>query len=183
MIKAYKLNTYRCKLCGEAIILISKPSTCPFCGAHDDYVVKARNWKDENNVRDLSGVSRANLDEALQLEIDNAKFYRCSSSYSQDPETQATFKILSKIEAEHASAISKILKKPKEEIGVQDICFRLDQENVKNSVKREKRAKEFYIGAFNQANEPRVKEVFFGLIEVENDHIELLKKMETMRNI
>ncbi len=178
MIKAYQLNIYRCKLCGEAILSTDKPSTCPFCGAHDDYVVEAKDWKDENNVKNLSEVSKSNLEEALNLETENARFYRCSSSYSQDSEIQAIFKILSKVEAEHGSAISKILKRPKEDARAQNICFRLDMENVKNSIKREEKAKEFYRSAFNQAIEPRVKEVFFGLIEIENDHIELMKKRE-----
>lgn len=178
MIKAYQLNICRCKLCGEAILSTDKPSTCPFCGAHDDYIVEAKDWKDENNIKNLSEISKSNLEEALRLETENARFYRCSSSYSQDPEIQAIFKILSKVEAEHASAISKILKRSKEDGEIQNICFRLDKENIKNSVKREEKAKEFYTGAFNQANEPRVKEVFFGLIEIEYDHIELMKKRE-----
>lgn len=178
MAKAYQLNIYRCRLCGEAILSTGKPSTCPFCGAHDDYVVEAKDWKNENNIKNLSADSKSNLEEALRLETENTRFYRCSSSYSQDPEIQAIFKILSKVEAEHASAISKILKRTNEDMGIQNICFRLDRENIKNSVKREEKAKEFYTDAYNQASEPRVKEVFFGLIEIENDHIELLKKRE-----
>ena len=178
MIKAYKLNVYRCKLCGEAILSIDKLPTCPFCGAHDDYIVEAKDWKDENDIKNLSEISKSNLEEALNLEMDNARFYRCSSSYSQDSKNQATFKILSKVEAEHASAISRVLKRSKEDMGVQNICFRLDRENIKNSIEREEKAKEFYTNAYNQADEPRVKEIFFGLIEIENDHIELLKRKE-----
>lgn len=155
----------------------SKPAMCPFCGAHGDYVADAKNWKDENNVENLSQISKANLEKALQLEIDNARFYKCAKAYAQDPVIQGMFKSLSKIEAEHAEVISKILKKPKTDIGIQDICFRLDQENVKNSFKREEKAKEFYRHAFNQANEPRIKELFFGLIEVENDHVSLIKQV------
>ena len=175
MIEAYKLNVFRCKLCGEAILMSTKPTTCPFCGAHHDYVMDAENWKDENNVSNMTAISRGNLEKALQLETDNTQFYKCAKSYAQDPVIQAMFKSLSKVEAEHAEVISKILRKPKRDIGMIDVCFRLDQENIRNSFKREEKAKEFYINAYNQAIEPRVKELFFGLIEVEGDHVELIK--------
>ena len=72
--------------------------------------------------------------------------------------------------------ISKVLKKPKSDIGIQNICFRLDNENVENSLRLEEKIKAFYTKAYNQATEPRVKEIFFGLIEAEGDHIELIKE-------
>ena len=176
MLETYSLNIFRCKLCSEVIFAEHKSSTCPFCGAHDDYIVRAQDWKDENDIDDLSKISRENLEKAMELELENAKFYRCAMSYAQNAENKSIFQSLSKIEMEHAFLISKVLKKPRSNISMQDICFRLDNENVENSLKLEEKTKEFYMKAYNQATEPRVKEIFFGLIEAEGDHIELFKE-------
>ena len=132
--------------------------------------------RDENNIENLSLVSRKNLEKAMELELENAKFYRCAMSHAQNAEHKSIFQSLAKIEMEHIFLISKILKKPRSDINIQDICFRLDDENIKNSLELEKIAKEFYIKAYNQTTEPRIKEIFFGLLEAEGDHIELLKE-------
>lgn len=175
MIETYSLNIFRCRLCSEVILVEHKSSTCPFCGAHDDFIIHAQDWKDENNIKDISKTSRKNLEMAMEQELENVGFYKCSASYAQNAESKALFLGLSKIEMEHVYLISKVLKIPKSDIKLQDSCFRFDMENLKNSFYREEKTKKFYIKAYNQAIEPRIKEIFFGLIEVEGDHAELLK--------
>jgi rubrerythrin len=176
MIETYSLNIFRCKLCSEIILAEHKPSTCPFCGAHDDFIIYAHDWKDENNVKEISTISKENLQIAMEQELESAGFYKCSASYTQSAENKALFSGLSKIEMEHVYLISKILKIPKSNIKLRDTCFRLDMENLKNSFDHEEKIKKFYIKAYNQAMEPRIKEIFFGLIEVEGDHAELFKE-------
>lgn len=176
MIETYSLNIFRCKLCSEAILAEHKSSTCPFCGAHDDFIIHAQDWKDENNIKELSGIERENFKMAMKQELENVGLYKCSASYTQSAENKAIFSSLSKIEMEHAFLISKILKMPKSDISLQDTCFRLDAENLKNLFNQEEKTKKFYIKAYNQATKPRIKEIFFGLIEVEGDHAELLKE-------
>lgn len=178
MIESHNLIAFRCKLCQEAILSVEKPMVCPFCGAHGDYVTEASKWKDENAIKDLSIISKDNLEKALRAETDNVKFYHCACSYSMDMKNKSIFQALLKIKTGHILAISKLLRRSSEnEMAVQDICFRLDSENIKNAISREEKTKEFYSTAFNEAIEPRVKEVFFGLIEVGNDHIEMLKNL------
>ncbi len=174
--ETYNLNIFRCKLCSEVILAEHKSSTCPFCGAHDDYMVRAQDWKDENYIKNLSLISKKNLEKALKLELENAKFYKCAMSHTQNAKLKSIFQSLAKTEMEHVFLISKILKRPKSDTNIQDICFRLDDENVKNSLELEKIAKKFFIKVYNQATEPRIKEIFFGLLEVKGDHIELLKE-------
>ncbi len=176
MLETYSLNLFRCKLCSGTIFAEHKSSTCPFCGAHDDYIVRAQDWEDRDDIKDISKISRENLEKAMKLELENAKFYRCAMSYAQDMENKSIFQGLSKIEMEHVFLISKVLKRPKSDIRIQDICFRLDNENVKNSLKLEEKTKAFYMKAYNQATEPRIKEIFLGLLEAEGDHIELIKE-------
>ena len=176
MLETYSLNIFKCKLCSEVIFAEHKSSTCPLCGAHDDYIVRAQDLEEKNDIENLSVASKKNLEKAMELELGNAKFYKCAMSYAQDAKNKSIFQSLAKIKMEHVFLISKILKKPRSDTNIQDICFRLDDENVKNSLEREKIAKEFYMKAYNQSMEPRVKEIFFGLIEVEGDHIELFKE-------
>jgi len=175
MIETYSLNIFKCKLCSEVILAEHKSSNCPFCGAHDDYILRVQEWKENNNIDNLSKISRENLENAMNLEFENARFYKCAMSYSRDVEKKAIFQSLSKTEMEHAFLISKVLKLPKSDLGIQNICFRLDQENIEDALVREKKAKEFYLKAYNEASEERVKEIFFGLLEVEGDHIKLFE--------
>ncbi len=99
-------------------------------------------------------------------------------TYSENIELQGIFKYLSKIEAEHASLIKKILKceLPQPEKG-KEIAADNDMENIKASHEREKAATEFYIQAANEAVETRVKKVFTALSEIESDHVNLEKAL------
>jgi rubrerythrin len=176
MIETYSLNIFKCQLCLEIILAEHKYSTCPFCGAHDDFIILAHDLKDESRIKEFSAISMENLEIAMRKELESAGFYKCSASYTQNAENKALFSGLSKIEMEHVYLISKILKIPKSNIKLPDTCFRLDMENLETSFKREEQIKKFYIKSYNQAIEPRIKEIFFGLIEVEGDHSELLKE-------
>ncbi|MEA2097555.1 MAG: ferritin family protein [Patescibacteria group bacterium] len=176
MLETYNLNLFRCELCSGVIFAEHKSSTCPLCGAHDDYIIRAQDWEDRDNIKNISKISKENLENAMELEIENAKFYRCAMSYAQDMDNKSIFQGLSRIEMEHVFLISKVLKKPKSDVIIQDICFRLDNENIKKSLKLGEKTKAFYTKAYNQAAEPRIKEIFFGLLEVEGDHIELFKE-------
>src|SRR5665648_185841 len=106
-----RMKFYRCQICGDPCMAKEKPTNCPFCGATDEFLVDAADWIDENaSLVELSDISRKNLEEALQLEVNNAPFYRDAMSRTKNMELQGIFKNLSKIEAEHASTIKKILK-------------------------------------------------------------------------
>lgn len=152
-----------------------QPSHCPFCGAHKEYMVAAADWTDENeSIGELSDVSRANLEKALQLEVNNKAFYADASAKADLIELQGIFKNLSKIEGEHASAIKKILKtdppEPEEEKKTASASI---HENLEAAREREKFASSFYAQSAAEATEERVKLVFGVLSEIEADHIQL----------
>jgi len=156
-----------------------KPSNCPFCGAKDKYLVDAAEWVDENlSIDMLSEISKNNLEKALQLEVNNAPFYRDAMSRTKDVALQGIFKYLSKIEAEHASAVKKILKcelpQPEKD---KEAATDDDMANLKAAHKREKAAAAFYRKAAQGAAEPRVKKVFTALSEIEADHIALEERL------
>jgi rubrerythrin len=135
--------------------------------------VLAREWW-EPEVGQLSQRSRQNLEKALGLEVNNTQFYRCSAELAGDMEARAMLIALSKIEAEHASTISKILGLPKPSIGDDpSACHPTLAENLTEAHEREESAVAFYGQSAEEAVEPRVKEVFTALVEIESDHITL----------
>jgi rubrerythrin len=169
-----KMRVYRCLICGDAYVGYEKPTNCPFCGAHEEYLVEAAKWEDRNKGVSLTEISKKNLEKALELEMSNSAFYRCAAENATDIVVQAMFKALAKIEAEHASTICKVLGIPKPDISkVQVHCSKNDIENLKESTERETRASNFYAKAGEEATEPRVKELFMALVEIEKDHLDL----------
>lgn len=168
------MKVFRCRICGDPYVGYEKPSNCPFCGAHADFIVDADKWVDENESVNPGEISRKNLEKALELEMSNSAFYKCAAEHAIDTSCEAMFKALGKIEAEHASVISKLLSIPKPDISrIEIYCTKSDISNIEESSVREKSASEFYAKATEEAVEPRVKEVFKELVEIEKDHLEL----------
>ncbi|MFB0527768.1 MAG: ferritin family protein [bacterium] len=165
------MKVYRCRICGEVYIGEEKPKSCPFCGAHENFFVLAKEWKLLES-ESLSEISKENLRKALELEIDNTNFYKAVSERSKDVYVSSMFKGLSKVEREHASAICKHLKieKPDSKVGL-DKAVDSDPANIEEANRREKRAVKFYTEARSQAPEEEIKEFFKALMEVESDHI------------
>lgn len=169
------MKFYRCLICGDPYMGSEKPSHCPFCGAHQEHMVSAAEWVDENEtISELSEKSRANLVQALQLEVNNKAFYADASAKSSRIELQGIFKNLSKIEGEHASTIKKMLKvePPEPEEGRKNASENL-HENLEAALERERFASSFYAQAAGEATDERVRKVFNTLSEIESDHIQL----------
>lgn len=170
------MKFYRCLICGDVYMGTEMPTNCPFCGAQAlKYLVKAQDWVDENReIGNISDISRRNLEIALQLEVNNAPFYKDASAKSGNIELQGVFKCLAKIEAEHASAINKILKTepPPPEEG-KEVAGENDIDNLKAAHRREVAAAAFYKKAVSEAAEPRINKLFIALTEIETDHIRL----------
>ncbi|MFA5809092.1 MAG: ferritin family protein [Thermoleophilia bacterium] len=173
------MKFYRCQICGDSYMGKEKPSNCPFCGAADEYLVMAADWVDENeSLGEISETSRANLEQALQLEVNNAPFYRNAMSRTSNIELQGIFKSLAKIEAEHASTIKKMLKVelPQPQEGM-EVAVDNDRDNISMAHEREIAATAFYRQAADEAVEGRVRKVFTALTMIESDHIELEQEL------
>lgn len=170
-----KINVFRCRICGDPYIGTEAPMQCPFCGAQQRFFVEAKLWNiDEFNVI-LSETTKKNLEDALQIELDNAAFYDCARKVAEEKNDQyslAKFKALMKVEREHASAISKFLKISRPELE-KHTCNPNSKENSKEGFERENRAIKAYSKFRDEASEPRLKEFFGALVEIETDHLEL----------
>lgn len=170
-----KIKVFRCRICGDPYIGSEAPKQCPFCGATQRFFVEAQDWNpDEFNVT-LSEISKKNLEAALQLELDNAAFYDCAKNVADkagDHYSLAKFKALMKVEREHASAISKFLKISRPELEKQ-ACNANAKANTREGFEREDRAIKAYAKFRDEATEPRLKEFFGALVEIETDHLDL----------
>jgi len=172
-----RVQVFRCVICGDPYIGFERPTNCPFCGAHEQYIIPSYAWRDTNKM-ELTDISRKNLESSLELETGNAEFYLCISKTAKSVEIRAMFKALSKVESEHASTICKILGTEKPTTGLKkELCAAMsEQEILKEAERRENRAVKLYNEFLKQATEPRVIEFFTALIEIESDHIDIVTK-------
>ena len=168
------VNVFVCKICGEAYIGDKAPSRCPFCGAYKKYLVKGKDYNDTGDWDvELNDKDRANVERALEVEVSNTIFYKCASNKTPKLEGQKLFKILAKVENEHASVWKKILKLEKVEFPKYDACASEYKPNLEESHSREERAIKFYNQAASESSNPRLKEIFEAFVEVETDHLNL----------
>lgn len=166
------LKVFRCWICGETYLGEEKPTDCPYCGADQEFLKLGEEYE-EPDV-ELTEISKKNLEEALELEVDNATFYYCAYRRAEGPKTEGMFKRLAKVEAEHAEAICTYLGIEEPDINKksEDCSYHLP-DNLEDAHSREDRAIKHYRKFASEAEEPRVKEFFEALVEIEGDHLEL----------
>ncbi|MBN2112347.1 ferritin-like domain-containing protein [Candidatus Woesearchaeota archaeon] len=168
----HEVKLWRCKICGDPYIGNNPPDQCPFCGAHKNFIVEAKDFSETWDVK-LNEKDLANAKHALEVEISNAQFYFCASKKTDDDEGKQLFKALGKVEAEHAAVWKKILKLDKIEIPEYNKCFPSNRDNLEESHMREERAIKFYRQAAQESESPRMKQIFGALVQVETDHLKL----------
>ena len=165
------LDPYRCQICGETYLGQEIPDRCPFCGASYRHLVPAAEWIDYGKI-DMTDQSYQDCKAAIELELDNAAFYKCASDIAQTQITKSLFKRLSKQEMEHAELLSNMIDE--EEPPLPDVsCSEDDSQNMMDAHKRENRAIKFYQEVANRAPEPRIQEVFRALSEIESEHLKI----------
>ena len=168
------VKVYKCKICEEGFIGDDKPTHCPFCGAHIEYMVLVKDYV-KTEIVELSKVTKKSILAAIDLEVANAEFYFCSAAKSDNEIDATMFKRLAKIESEHASTLVKLIpgqKKP-EISREKNTCDTKNQNNLKDSHERESNAIGKYSIFLSQVHEPRVIEVFEAIIDIEKDHLTL----------
>lgn len=168
------LKLWRCQICGDPYLGEEKPVNCPFCGAHERLMVSQEDFENRIGVIDgLTDSTRKNLEAALELEIGNTQFYACAARKSGSDAAKNLFKILSKVESEHASLLCKSMGIKKPAIAEADICGGDFQENLSESHRREEGAIKHYGKFLSEAVKPRAQEIFSALVAIESDHLSL----------
>ena len=175
------LKVFRCWICGETYLGEEEPTDCPYCGADEEFLKPGEEY--ELPDVELTETSKKNLEEALELEVDNATFYYCAYNNAEGPKTEGMFKRLAKVESEHAEAICLFLDREEPDIDRNiDKCSDELPENLEDAHSRESRAIEHYRKFAVEAEEPRVEEFFEALVEIESDHLELHEaELETLK--
>ncbi len=163
------MRAFRCQICGDSYLGAESPDRCPFCGAHRDYIKRASEWIDHGQV-ELSEQSRRDCERALDLEINNQAFYACAAGKTSDQISEAFFKRLSKQEGEHAEVLSEMMGVDEPEVPSVE-CSDDDAENMRDAHERESRAIRLYQQIARRAPEPRVREVFLALTDIESEHL------------
>lgn len=166
---------FRCEICGETYLGYSKPENCPYCGAHQEYLKRLENFE-RVMPEEVSDESRENVLKAIDLEIDNAKFYACAARKTEDGLEAAVFKRLGKVEAEHAELLAEIIDVPEEEIPSYEECAEEAVENYREAHEREERAIKAYSNFASAAEEPGMEEIFEAIVEIEKDHLALSER-------
>jgi rubrerythrin len=171
------VTAWRCMICGDGYIGEDKPSRCPFCGALAKNIVLASKWTPKEGldipVKNFTEKSKKNVQEALKLEQSNSAFYFCSASKCKDVEGASMFKALAKVEREHATIWKKVLQLADVEIPKSDSCPAEYMDELQESHDRESKAIEHYKKFSAEAVEPRLKQIFNAIVEVETDHLSL----------
>jgi hypothetical protein len=165
------VKLWRCLICGDPYVGEAPPPQCPFCGAHGQFIMEAKEAAVSFDVS-LNEKDRANAEYALNVEVSNSSFYFCAADKTDDAEGKMLFKALGKVEAEHASIWKKVLKLASIPAGSES-CHTANVENLRDSHARETRAIEFYSRAGAEAENARIKQIFEALVEVETDHLNL----------
>jgi rubrerythrin len=168
-------NIYRCNICGEAYVGELKPSHCPFCGAHVHWLIDAKEYV-EPEAPILTEISRKNLEFTYNLEVNAAQIYHCIRKKTKDEFILGMFKAISKVELEHAELVGKLIDKdPGCEIPFKkELCTEDRKKSLAKTKNLETNAINFYKKFLHEATEPRVKNIFQALVEIEQDHLDLV---------
>lgn len=168
------MKLYRCRICGETYLGSEAPSHCPFCGAHREYFVDARDYPAGLFDVELTETERADLETSVETELSNTRFYLAMAAHHDNDALSSAYKRLAKVEAEHCSLFCKLLKVTKPANLLEPGEASDDWiENIDESLYREQKASALYAEFSGRATSPRVQEIFEAVSAVERDHIEL----------
>lgn len=165
------MKAFRCQNCGETYLGEFVPDRCPFCGAVGDYLVPPAEWIDYGIVP-MSEWSLAQSLRTLEIELSNSAFYRSCTEKAEFKVNAAIFSRLADQEEEHAELVGKMagLTEPHKPM---ENAPNDDGEKFAEAHAREKRAVLFYQMIAKEAPEPRVREVFRILSEIEGEHLKI----------
>lgn len=169
------MKTWICEICGDAYLGEGKPTSCPFCGARAAFIKEGKDAHPVVEAKEvLSEISKKNLLETLQLEIDANAIYLCMAGKTDSYEVMRMYKRLAIVEMEHATIVAKIMKIPMPEVGSKQ-CSDEDVANFQKTLELEDHAANLYAEFAKTSTEKHVKIMFAALNQAEQDHIELIK--------
>jgi len=130
----------------------------------------------EPGIPELTEISRKNLVFTYDLEIKASRIYHCIRKKTTDEFILGMFKAISKVELEHAELVGKLIGSDADcHIPIQkELCSADRGESLEKTRLLETNAIKHYQKFLQEATEPRVQDIFRALIEVEQDHLNLV---------
>jgi rubrerythrin len=168
------MKLYRCRICGETYLGYEAPTQCPFCGAHEEFMIAPEDYPTDVNDIQPTEVEQADLEAAIEVERGNARFYLGMADRHDNDTLRSAYKRLSKVEAEHCSLFCKLARRTKpDDLLVPGETSGQWAADIADSLAREQRASALYAQFQGRATSPRLREVFGAVRDVELDHIQL----------
>lgn len=165
------MNVFRCRICAAPYLGSAKPTHCPFCGARQKHLVAAAEFQ-PTGVAELAKKSRENLSRVLEMQVGNSTFYRGAAKVADTEEGKALFSALSRIEAEHAAVLCRLLAVDSpEELLETGECSPSHKENLAEARKRGERGVNLCRRFAQEAEEERVQEVLAAFVETGEDQL------------
>jgi rubrerythrin len=171
------MKVYICEICGDAYLGEGKPTECPFCGAHANFMKDGREahpvFLREGN---LSEETKKRMEETYELETKAVAIYNCMAGKAQDYEIKVMYKSLARVEMEHAVIVNKFLKKDRPS-DREESCSENETENFQKTIELEEHAVKLYVGFAQESAEEKAKIFFTALAGAERSHIKLIKSL------
>jgi rubrerythrin len=163
-----------CMICGEVTLAAERPSDCPFCGSAGEFLVIDMPPEHDVVPSELRPVEMEMLETSIRMEIADRDKYLALSQKADTVLARATWKRLSRIEAEHATVFAELGRKgamPQpgrvEAIGTPD-------DEIAKAQRGEAAASADYAEFAARAAHPRLKMVWTALAAVEAGHYSLM---------
>lgn len=168
------MKMYRCRICGETYLGYEAPANCPFCGAHEEFMIMPEEYPAGLNDVPVTEMERVDLESSIELERANTRFYLGMAERKDNDTLRSAYKRLAKVEAEHCSVFCKLAKvhKPADLLTAGETTGEW-KSDIEESLKRENRATALYAEFSQRATSPRLREVWRAISKVEADHITL----------
>ena len=162
-----------CRICAAPYLGSTKPTHCPFCGARQRHLVAAADFR-PTGVAELTKKSIENLTRVLEMKVGNSAFFRGAAKVADTEEGKALFRALSRIEAEQAGILCRLLavERPEELLETGE-CSPSHKENLAEARKRGERGVNLCRRFAEEAEEERVREVLAAFVETGEDHLGL----------
>ncbi|MFW5992411.1 MAG: ferritin family protein [Halanaerobiaceae bacterium] len=165
------MKPWRCQICGETYLGTEPADRCPYCGVPGKNLVSAAEYIDYGVV-EMSEKSRKNCLHAIELEVNNTAFYKKCADNAETQISKAIFKRLGKHEGEHAELFADMLGIEEEDLPEVEIPEN-DSARFEEAHDHEQKAIKFYLDVARNAPEPRLREVFSAISDIEQEHLNL----------
>ncbi len=165
------MKPWRCQICGETYLGEEPTDRCPYCGAAGKNLISPAEYQDYGQL-EMSKKSREDCLHTLKLELNNAAFYKKCAELAENQISRVIFKRLSKHEQEHAELIADMLGIEEGEFPQVEVP-ESDPERFAEAHDHELGAINFYLKVAKEAPEPRMKEVFQALSDIEMEHLRM----------